>query len=150
MKIRFRIYAVIILFLASIVVIAVPTIQKTWPSIETKLKTNTFGVNALESEIQQNMAYKNLLIELQGGIHKAMGRKMTNDAQFYLSDDGLIHLRRDQKQYQSMLDSVVNLSNILSQRNIPLFICQVAERSYYGDVYSRFIDGVALEYIFRH
>lgn len=142
----------IISFLLIIGCIGVGTLYRGWSSIYATIQqgfrdTKSVDVNVLENNLKDNLVAKNYLIECSGITQKMLGQHLSKDNQFYQDSNGIMHLRRYDADYSGLIDSTKYLAAQLEKREIPLLVCQIAERADYGDKYSKFIDGDSLNYI---
>lgn len=108
---------------------------------------NTSTVQSVESALKDNLWGKLRLINLLGCTEKLKGKHLVGEKQFYCDDDGMMHLTRGSENYLPLLESTEKLADILEARNIPLLVCQSAERASYGDEFNELFDGETLEYI---
>lgn len=140
-----------IIFVGLILLIGVktviPNVEPLWTVLKNSKTLDTQTIQQVENTIKENLWDKRQLIDLFGGVEKIAGKHLVGDEQFYKDDEGMMHLSRDSVDYMPLLESVEQLSNQLQQRNIPLLLCQSAERAAYGDRYSKLFDGESLSYI---
>ena len=149
-----RIYSIllIVVFTFSLVILSAMTIKRSVRSLKEHIKDvlkqeQTLDVDLVEGVLKDHLYLRVPFIEAAGFTQKALGRHLSNDMQFFMADDGLIHMRREESSFDDLQKSIGILADVLKEKRIPFLVCQIAERAAYGDCYARYIDAPSLEYI---
>ena len=141
----------VVLFSALLLLVGVKTMIPSMGKIVDILKqrdtVDTATVQLVESTLKDSLWGKSKFINLLGRVEKLQRKQLVGENQFYQDKDGMMHLCRQSGDFSSLVDSVDELSTVLKDRQIPLLLCQTAERASYGDKYSKLFDGSSLEYI---
>lgn len=121
-----------------------------YPVVQQEIAQRTFDVNKLEQSLKDNFMLRIPLIEVSGFWHKATGRRLSDDGNFYLDGDGFMHNRYkvyENFKYDGLIASTGRLAEYLERQGIPFLVCQTAERANYGDMFSWMVDGELSKYI---
>lgn len=135
-------------FLLLLFTVSVGTLRQSLSDIVQTIKQDGFNDTAVETILKDSLYGKDNFREVSGMARKLLGRRLTSDGQFYLADDGLIHLSSaGEASHSILLESTCYLGDQLAEKELPFLIFQTAERAAYGDSYSQFVDGGSLNYI---
>lgn len=146
MKINFTKLLLCVSFLILIFGIGAKTVHIIMPNLITS-SGNIVDITSVENLLKENLYGKNTFLEFAGATLNLFEKKLVGDGQFYKDSDGVMHLRKESQSDYLLIESTKYLANQLKNRSIPFLVCQTAERSAYGDEYSKYIDGTALAYI---
>ncbi len=83
---------------------------------------------------------KNTIVNFYGLAEKIMGRRISNDRQYYRDSSDIMHIDRGVHDFTSFYGDNDWLSNYCKEKNIPYVVVQVPEKGQYGDEYSKKMD----------
>ncbi len=139
------------LFLSVLFAFLILTFQQKHAEIENSIKSQkeagTLSVNSVDSVLKEQLYGKDTMIEVSGATKLLLGKRLSDDGQYFRGKHGMIHLNYGWRDYNRMLNDLNYLSGYLSHKNTPLLICQVAERAQYPNGFSYLFSGNSLDYI---
>lgn len=116
-------------------------------SIKQQKNEETLTVNSVDAVLKQQLFGKDEMIEISGATKLLLGKKLSDDSQYFRGQQGMIHLNYGWRDYSRFLDDIDYLSGYLSEKEIPFLLCQIAERAQYPDGFSYLFSGNTLDYI---
>lgn len=146
MKKNFRKLLVCVPFLILIFGVGTKTVLDAFPVLSTS-SGNAVDTTSAEILLKDRLFGKNIFLEFAGTTLKLFDKKLVGDGQFYKDSEGVMHLRKESQSDYLLIESTKYLANHLKDLSIPFLVCQTAERSAYGDEYSKYFDDAALAYI---
>lgn len=141
----------VILFVLTLFTFLILTVHESHAGLEYAIKqqknAGTLSVNSLETILKQQLFGKDAMAEVSGTTKLLLGKRLSDDKQYFRGQQGMIHLNYGWRDYNRMLYDVDDLSARLLEENVPFLLCQVAERAEYPDGFSHLFSGNSLDYI---